>query len=298
MCGIVGLHLLDPGLEPRLGELVVPMLDAMCSRGPDSAGIALYDGPLPEGTTRWTVRTEREGDWTADVAGKLSAAAGADVAVEAVATHGTLTTTAGDPAVRAAIEQVLPGAVVIARGRALYLVKDLGTPAEICERYGIAARSGYQAVGHTRMATESAVTIDGSHPFSPSPDLTVVHNGTFSNYATVRRRLMDDGEVFDTENDTEVCARFIGRRLAEGDDLAEAMRRVLKEFDGFYTLLVGSRDEFAILRDAFACKPMVVARTDRYVACSSEYHAMAGLPGVEDADVFEPAPEEVYTWSR
>jgi len=148
------------------------------------------------------------------------------------------------------------------------------------------------------MATESAVTIDHSHPFAPNPDLTVVHNGTFSNYATVRRRLIDAGEQFDTDNDTEVVARFIGRRLAEGDDLAEAMRRVLKDFDGFYTLLVGSRDEFAVLRDAFACKPLVVAQTDAYVAVSSEYHALAGLPGVEQARVFEPRPEEIYTWSR
>jgi len=148
------------------------------------------------------------------------------------------------------------------------------------------------------MATESAVTIDHSHPFAPAADLTVVHNGTFSNYATLRRRLIDAGERFETDNDTEVVARFIGRRLAEGDDLTEALRQVLKEFDGFYTLLVGTRDEFAVVRDAFACKPLVVAEGPGYVAVASEYHAMAGLPGIEKARVFEPKPEEISTWSR
>lgn len=298
MCGIVGLHLIDPALHARLGELITPMLDAMCSRGPDSAGIALYDDPLTDGRLRYNVRAGHERDWAADVGARLSAAVGRPVAVEAVASHAVITTGAAEPLLRDALHDLLPDAVVVGRGEALWIVKDLGTPAEICARYRIAERRGYQAVGHTRMATESAVTIDHSHPFAPNPDLTVVHNGTFSNYATVRRRLVDAGEVFDTDNDTEVVARYIGRRLVEGDDLAEAMRRVLKDFDGFYTLLVGSRDQFAVLRDAFACKPLVVAQTPGYVAVASEYHALAGLPGVERARVFEPEPEGIYTWSR
>ena len=298
MCGIVGLHLIDPVLHPRLGELITPMLDAMCPRGPDSAGIALYDEPLTDGRLRYTVRAAREQDWTDDTAAKLGAALGRPVEVAARAVHAEIRTDAPEPLVRVALRDLLPDAVVVGRGEALWIVKDLGTPAEICARYDIPRRHGYQAVGHTRMATESAVTIDHSHPFAPNPDLTVVHNGTFSNYATVRRRLVDAGEVFDTDNDTEVVARYIGRRLAEGDDLTEAMRRVLKDFDGFYTLLVGSRDEFAVLRDAFACKPLVVAETPAYVAVASEYHALAGLPDVERARVFEPEPEEIHTWSR
>ena len=71
---------------------------------------------------------------------------------------------------------------------------------------------------------------------------------------------------------------------------------VMKTFDGFYTLLVAAERSIAIVRDSFACKPMVVAETDDYVAVGSEYVALAGLPGVEKARVFEPMPEEIYTW--
>jgi glutamate synthase domain-containing protein 1 len=194
--------------------------------------------------------------------------------------------------------QVFPGAVVVGWGQTLRIVKDVGAPADICDRYGVTTVAGYQGVGHTRMATESAITIDHSHPFAPDRDLTLVHNGTFSNYATVRRRLMDAGIPFDTDNDTEVAARYVAHRLASGDDLTEALRRLLKDFDGFFTLLVASRDEFAVVRDPFACKPLVVAETSGYVAVASEYHAMAGLPGIETARVFEPLPEEIYAWSR
>jgi glutamate synthase domain-containing protein 1 len=73
---------------------------------------------------------------------------------------------------------------------------------------------------------------------------------------------------------------------------------VQKELDGFFTLLVTTGTQFAVLRDSFACKPAVIAETDDYVAVASEYHALADLPGVAHAEVFEPVPEEVYTWTR
>jgi methylamine---glutamate N-methyltransferase subunit A len=226
MCGIVGLHLRNPELEPRLGELVVPMLEAMTTRGPDSAGVALYDD------TGMTV------------------------------------------------------------------IKDVGSPKDICQRHDVAARRGYQAVGHTRMATESAVTTEGAHPFTPMPDLALVHNGSFSNYASVRRRLAREGIHCTTENDSEVAARFIGHEIDGGADLTDAMRRVSKEFDGFFTLLVTTASQFAVLRDSIACKPAVIAETDDYVAMASEYHALAELPGVERARIYEPEPETVYAWAR
>lgn len=226
MCGIVGVHLKNPKLYPRLGELLVPMLEAMTTRGPDSAGVALYDGD------------------TMDV------------------------------------------------------IKDVGPPKDICEQHGVARRGGFQAIGHTRMATESAVTTEHAHPFTPLPDLALVHNGSFSNYATMRRKLERHGISCTTDNDTEVVARFIGQQVCQGADLADAMRMVLKEFDGFFTLLVTTGSQFAVLRDSFACKPAVIAETDDYVAVASEYHALAGLPNIGRARVFEPVPEEVYTWTR
>jgi glutamate synthase domain-containing protein 1 len=148
------------------------------------------------------------------------------------------------------------------------------------------------------MATESAVTTEHSHPFAVAADLALVHNGSFSNYATIRRDLTDTGIRFDTDNDSEVAARFIANEMASGGaDLAEALRRLMKVFDGFFTLLVASSNSLAVVRDSFACKPMVIAETPDYVAVASEYVALADLPGIEKATVFEPAPEEIYTWS-
>jgi glutamate synthase domain-containing protein 1 len=230
MCGIVGLLVKDRSLEPRLGELVAPMVSALGARGADSTGIGIYsDG----------------------------------------------------------------GA-----GPVLEVTKDVGAGADVCRRYDIAGKSGYLAIGHTRMATESAVTTAHSHPFVAEPDLCLVHNGSFSNHASVRRRLQAEGVAFDSDNDSEVAARFIAARLKGGDDLEEAVRWMAKELDGFYTLAITTADSLAVIRDAFACKPAVVAETDDYVAVASEYRALAGLPGILQARVFEPNPSEIYVWSR
>ena len=191
-----------------------------------------------------------------------------------------------------------PHVRILGTGAKVRVLKDTGAPTDTCARYGVRDWEGYLAVAHTRMATESAVTVLHSHPFVPARDLCVVHNGSFSNYATVRRRLEADGVRFDSDNDSEVAARVIAARLEFGDDLEEATRWVMKEMDGFFTLVITSADAMSVVRDAFACKPAVVAETAGYVAVASEYRALAELPGIADAAVFEPRPEEVYTWSR
>lgn len=297
MCGIVGLHLKDDALHERLGSLLSPMLAAMTSRGPDSAGIALYEGDLAPGSVRYSVRSP-DGDaldWW-QVAKDLATNVGGQVDVIDRG-QGVVLVSSADPT--AVLDALAVAEVrVVGTGWAMEIFKDVGAPAEISERFGVRGRHGYQGLGHTRMATESAVTTDHSHPFSAAHDLCLVHNGTFSNYASVRRDLVDLGITFDTDNDSEVAARFIAHHIAEGAGLGDALRMVLKELDGFFTLLVATASEFAVVRDPFACKPAVIAETDGYVAMASEYHALAGLPGIRDAEVFEPMPEEVHVWSR
>jgi glutamate synthase domain-containing protein 1 len=306
MCGLIGLHLKNPALQPRLGELLTQMLEAMTTRGPDSAGIAFYADYPPalagqerqEQDLRYSLRSDELIDWDL-LAKRIAAETGRDVRVEPLAADSAVFgSDAGEASFLAAVRRIAPQVSVPGYGRSMVVVKDVGAPAAICARYGIPAWGGYQGIGHTRMATESAVTTAHSHPFAPAADLALVHNGSFSNYATIRGRLARKGTHFDTDNDSEVAARLVAARMAEGADLEDALRTVLKEMDGFFTLLVTTRTQFAVVRDSFACKPAVIAETGDYVAMASEYHALAGLPGVTGARVFEPMPEEIHVWSR
>jgi amidophosphoribosyltransferase len=148
------------------------------------------------------------------------------------------------------------------------------------------------------MATESAVTVAGSHPFSTGDDTCLVHNGSLSNHNRLREQLVRQGERFQTDNDSEVAAAYLASRMRAGDTLKGALENGLKDLDGFYTFVVGTRDGFAVIRDPIACKPAVIAETDDWVAMASEYRAIAPLPGAEHAKLWEPEPATVYAWSR
>jgi glutamate synthase domain-containing protein 1 len=303
VCGIVGLLLREPSLEPQLGSMLVPMITALDERGPDSSGIAVYrDDPssMAGSGERITISLGSDDlvDWS-EVQEVLAAQYGTKADQQRFGAGMVITVPDElEAEVHALIAGTWPVLRVLATGRQLRVLKDTGRPTDTCARHGVANWSGHLAVAHTRMATESAVTVLHSHPFVPSRDLCVVHNGSFSNYATIRRRLMAGGIRFDSDNDSEVAARYLAHRLEAGDDLEEATRWVMKEMDGFFTLVISTSSEMSVVRDPFACKPAVVAEGDGYIAVASEYRALAELPGIAEAHVFEPQPEEVYTWSR
>jgi len=297
MCGIVGLFLKNDALQDDLGRLTSLMLRELCDRGPDSAGFAVYGRETTAATKICMVSRNGAIDWQL-IAKQLGAAIGAEVGIETVEDHAIFRTTgAGDTARKWLIDNV-PGAYVLSQGYAIEIFKGVGNPAAIMDRLDLSERAGTHAIGHTRMATESAVTVAGSHPFSTGDDTCLVHNGSLSNHNRLREQLVRHGERFQTDNDSEVAAAYLASRMRAGDTLKGALENGLKDLDGFYTFVVGTRDGFAVIRDPIACKPAVIAETDDWVAMASEYRAIASLPGVEHAKIWEPAPATVYAWSR
>lgn len=297
MCGIVGLFLKDRSLEPELGRLTAAMLHEMRGRGPDSAGFALY-GDAQSGVSKvCAVRRGSSIDWQA-IGRRLADAVGAAVDVRTLDDHALFRVTGDGEAARKWLIDNMPEATVLSQGSAVEIYKGVGDPDRIAERLELGGRSGSHAIGHTRMATESAVTIAGSHPFSTGHDTCLVHNGSLSNHNRLRETLRRHGERFQTENDTEVAAAYLSWRMKSGDTLEAALEHCLDDLDGFFTFVVGTRDGFAVLRDPVACKPAVMAETDRWVGFGSEFRALAALPGIDEARIWEPAPATVYAWSR
>jgi len=297
MCGIVGLFLKDAKLAPELGRLTAAMLAELRDRGPDSAGFAVYGGETAGVTKICVVAGEGAVNWP-QMAKRLSKAVGASVAVEEIEDHAILKTKGDGGAARKWLIDNVPEATVLSQGQSIEIFKGVGDPNKIAERLELAARKGSHAIGHTRMATESAVTIAGSHPFSTGEDTCLVHNGSLSNHNRLRETLKRHGERFQTENDSEVAAAYLTWRTREGDTLEQALERALDDLDGFYTFVVGTRDGFAVLRDPIACKPAVMAETDDWVAFGTEFRALSTLPGIDAARIWEPEPATVYVWSR
>jgi glutamate synthase domain-containing protein 1 len=297
MCGIVGLFLTDPALEPELGRLVAGMLAVMSDRGPDSAGFALY-GAVVDDTTKLTLQAPPATDFNA-IAVLVIEALGVTTPPIVRDDHAVLRVPAWqETKTRTLLARIAPQVRVVASGKRMELFKGVGPPTDVSARFGLPGMTGTHAVAHTRMATESAVTTEGAHPFSTGPDQCLVHNGSLSNHNGVRRMLAREGIRMETANDTEVAAGYLTWRMREGAGLDDALRSALDDLDGFYTFVVGTETGFGVLRDPVACKPAVMAETDRYIAFASEYRALVGLPGIADARLFEPEPARVYFWDR
>ncbi len=298
MCGIVGLFLKDSKLEPQLGAMLTDMLITMTDRGPDSAGIAIYGRPV-KGRAKLTVQSSQPETDFKNLAKDLGKSLGSPVKAVIKNTHVVLDVPARKlDAARSALTQLRPNCKVMSSGESIEIFKEVGLPKDVAARFGVSKMSGTHGIGHTRMATESAVTTMGAHPFSTGADQCLVHNGSLSNHNSVRRELKRAGMTFETENDTEVAAAFISHKLQEGEKLGDAMQATLTDLDGFFTFVVGTHNGFGVVRDPIACKPAVMAETDQYVAFGSEYRALVNLPGIDKARVWEPEPATVYFWER
>jgi methylamine---glutamate N-methyltransferase subunit A len=298
MCGIVGLFSKSPAVEERLGEHLAAMLVQLGDRGPDSAGVAVYRDPAPTGSAKVSLYSPDPAvDWR-EVAVALRSTFGGDPEPHVRATHAVFVVETDATTAQVWLSERFPALRIMSAGETIEIYKEAGLPRQVVASFGLEDMQGSHALGHTRMATESRVTTEHSHPFSTGLDLCLVHNGSLSNHNALRRELRREGIVFQTDNDTEVAAGYLTWRLREGASLHEALTGCLDDLDGFYTFAVGTADGFAVLRDPIACKPAVMAETDDWVAMASEYRAIAVLPGAAEAEQWEPAPGHVYTWER
>lgn len=298
MCGIVGLYLKDPALEPSLGALFEPMLVSMADRGPDSAGFAVYGDEVGDGLLKFTLQNADPAiDW-GDLVQDLEHDLGTPIDWFRNASAVVLKTGAAEAAVRDWLAANAPDTRLMSVGHSIEILKGVGHPKLVADRFSLAKMKGSHIIGHTRMATESGVSMEGSHPFTTGEDLCLVHNGSLSNHNRLRLMLERAGIRFQTDNDSEVAAAYLTERMSRGETLTQALEAAIDDLDGFFTFTIGTRDGFAVLRDPIACKPAVLAETDAFVAMASEYRALAKLPGIANAKVWEPEPGRVYVWEH
>jgi glutamate synthase domain-containing protein 1 len=272
------------------------MLIGMSERGPDSSGMAVFAESVAADKRKLSLYCAQPDFAWRHLEASVIEFLG-DAEFEFNANHCILTTAVNPAEVRTWLATRYPAVHVLSVGRSIDLYKDVGLPSEVAQRYGFGHFGGTHLVGHTRMATESAVTPENAHPYTAGEDWCLVHNGSLANPGSLRRKLATAGERFESECDTEVACRYLHWRQNSGDTLETAIEHAFSDFDGFFTFLMGTRDKLALVRDPFACKPAVVAETDQLVAIASEFRSLAHLPGIKHAMVFEPRPAEVYSWS-
>ena len=293
MCGIVGIYLKNKKLNKDLGKLLTGIMNNMATRGPDSAGFAIYS---PEKKNKYKYSVCFSGISFKEIKSQIIKKI-KDAKIKVIADHLIIETVLAPTKVLDIINN-FKNLSLVGYGNSIEIFKQVGNPKDVVKNFNLENFSGTHAIGHTRMATESAITTDGSHPYSTGKDECLVHNGSLSNHNNLRRSLTKKGIEIRSQNDTEVAAGYISSGLLDKKSLKETLIDGLKELDGFYTFISGTKNGMAIVRDEIACKPAVVAETNDYVAIASEFQAMAHLPNVNKAKIFEPDPGLVYSWGK
>ncbi len=184
-------------------------------------------------------------------------------------------------------------------GKQIKVYKDQGSAEDLLKFHEIKAGRCTHGIGHVRLATESVENINFAHPFVSYlyPELSLVHNGQFTNYFKMRRKLESLGIRFKTANDTEMAAHFIAYQMKEkGQDLEGALHTALDTFDGLFTILVATGDQIGALRDRLAFKPVVFYEgEDGTVLFGSEQISLT--PIISDVYATEMEPGGVRIWS-
>ena len=292
MCGIVGIYLKTKRYEKHLGKFLSGMLDGMATRGPDRAGFAIYTKEN-KNKFKYSICLNQLTD--KEFKKKISKFL-KKISLKTFSDHVVMETDEKPKKVLEILDSKIKEVSLVGYGKSINIFKQTGNPRDVVRNFKLSSFSGTHAIGHTRMATESAITTQGSHPYSTSEDECLVHNGSLSNHNNIRRSLKKEGQKFNSENDTEVAAGYISNQISKGESLEKTLKNSLKDLDGFYTFIAGTKDGFALLRDEIACKPAVVAETKDYVAVASEFQCMSHLPNVNTAKICEPKPGIVYHW--
>lgn len=283
MCGIAGRILNAPG---KIGRDLVELMDAQEHRGADSTGFAIYGVPRDTGYIIRAMGFDRDmlskdlEDFTAvlrEHGGDLLEDPSWDNSSDK---HYSARMVISDPKNVARwttdADKICERLEIQSVGRSLEIIKDTGGAYAVSEKHGVADMIGTHGLGHARLATESDVRPNASHPFwaRPFPDVAIVHNGQITDYYSWRKRLEGKGYRFMTYNDSELIAVWVSDRMKEGLTMEEALTRSIEEIDGVFTFMIGRPDKVGWAKDRFAMKPLVVVNENGDIAAGTEEQAV------------------------
>ena len=290
-----------------VGRDLVNLMDAQEHRGADSTGFAVYGPPRDVGYVLRGIGFDKI-QMDADLADftNILRDHGSDLLsdpkiVQDANKHYCFRVEIKDPTDLAAwvadADELTDRIEIQSCGRSLEIIKDMGGSAEVAEKHSVHDMQGTHGLGHARLATESSVLPNASHPFwaRPFSDVAIVHNGQITNYWIMRREMERKGHRFMSNCDSELLAVYTAHNLANGITLEQSLRNSIEEIDGVFTYLVATKDQLGMAKDTMAAKPLVLYESDDLIAMASEEVAIrAILP--QEIDTYDPYDEEVRVW--
>lgn len=147
--------------------------------------------------------------------------------------------------------------IVSSDGEDLHQFRSQGLVADVLTEDVLRELDGKSAIGHTRYSTAGRNTIKEVQPFSVTcqhGQIAVCHNGNLPFANQKREELERAGAIFSSTSDTETILHSIARTPAES--IIEAIKIVLKETEGAFSLLFLTPDCLIAVRDPRGFRPL------------------------------------------
>jgi amidophosphoribosyltransferase len=153
--------------------------------------------------------------------------------------------------------------------------------------------NGELGIGHVRYATSNvsedlSLILDEAQPFfrrhgRPWKRFAIAFNGHLTNYSELKKGLVDEGYLLDTDVDTEVLMHLISLSLKEGnvesaEGVFKVFKDVLKKLDGSFSFVfINGIGDLVVARDKLGFRPLVIGENEDMICVASESKALVKL---------------------
>ena len=142
-------------------------------------------------------------------------------------------------------------------------IKGTGLVSEVFLNQKIQSLKGYIAIGHNRYSTAGSDSLQDSQPVMAKYNLgeiSIAHNGNLVNKNEIRKKLIEEGAIFQSNMDTENILHLISRSKQE--HLQDRIIEAVKKCVGAYCLLILSINKIFVIRDPYGIRPLSLARLE------------------------------------
>ena len=180
------------------------------------------------------------------------------------------------------------GAGIISYDKEFHTHGDYGRVDHIFSRDKVIKNlPGDTAIGHVRYSTTGGTGKDNVQPLFYNLDFggfAISHNGDFTDSVYWRKKLCEDGAIFQTSTDTEIIPHLIAR--TKGSNPVDRLLKVLNKVNGAFSIIALFDNKLVIARDTYGFRPLVIGQYKEGYAIASESCSLdlIGATNIKDVE--------------
>ncbi len=161
--------------------------------------------------------------------------------------------------------------IVVSDGKRVIEHKAMGLVPDIFDEKILECLTGNIALGHVRYSTTGSSLLINAQPLKiqyAGKNIAIAHNGNLVNARAIKKKMEDEGSIFQTTMDSEIVLHLTAKAMKNG--LEEAMVSTMDTIKGAYSMVIMTEDALIAVRDPNGFRPLCLGRLDSGYVIASE----------------------------